>query len=247
MYTDPTGHTDAYLTDLVKAAAGGSSYNIAWDNSKKIATVTIAGETHYFGVGLGEKIVNNKVVVNSDEFDRCFNKSSYLHFDTSVSGTNIEVKAQYNNGQSHPDYRTYNGNNYYYTVASHMNTTTGAGLFSEYTNNYNSKPSNSSKPTINVRTNIMVTEPIIFKLEPEITHTYKEAMDLTGQNALFKQYSKDEISSLPSEITYKSGNYTYTLTLEHQYFNCIDLGPAGYGYEPIYTNAPEINVGIGGK
>ncbi|MHB8066091.1 MAG: polymorphic toxin type 47 domain-containing protein, partial [Ruminiclostridium sp.] len=86
-YTDPSGHTNAYLTDLAKAAGGSAT----WDSKKKVAVVNVNGikkelKTSDF------KNDKGKIVIDNDKFDKMFssNKNNLsISIDTTVKNGEI--------------------------------------------------------------------------------------------------------------------------------------------------------------
>ncbi|EMS69249.1 RHS repeat-associated core domain-containing protein [Ruminiclostridium cellobioparum] len=88
MYIDPTGHTDAYLTDLAKASKG----TVVWDSKNKVAVVTVNGVKKELKVS-DYKNLNGKIVIDNNQFDAMFTKT---YKDTSYKST---IDTTVKNGQ----------------------------------------------------------------------------------------------------------------------------------------------------
>ncbi|OPX44211.1 hypothetical protein CLHUN_17650 [Ruminiclostridium hungatei] len=68
MYVDPTGHADAKITELAKAAGGEAK----WNSQNSSVTVTIGGVSRTFGYN-EIKLVNGSAIIENETFDRKFN------------------------------------------------------------------------------------------------------------------------------------------------------------------------------
>jgi RHS repeat-associated protein len=87
-FIDPSGHKEAYLTDL---AASAGNNNVKWDAKTKSATLTVNGIKQTITVGKnGAKIVNNKIVIDSKVFDNLFaNTETRTYITTTVNEKTI--------------------------------------------------------------------------------------------------------------------------------------------------------------
>ncbi|OPX41868.1 tRNA(Glu)-specific nuclease WapA precursor [Ruminiclostridium hungatei] len=71
MYVDPTGHADAKITELAKAAGGEAK----WNSQNSSVTVTIGGVSRTFGYN-EIKLVNGSAIIENETFDRKFNATN---------------------------------------------------------------------------------------------------------------------------------------------------------------------------
>ncbi len=132
MYYDPSGHTDAYLSDLAEAAG----VKAIWNSERKVAEVTINGVKKEFKTS-DYKNVKGKIVIDNEKFDSMFSKSTsknpYVTYsiDTTVKNGQITGTQKVNVNGYNQTVSVHNQTNNYYKDTNkpkqNENVTKGSG------------------------------------------------------------------------------------------------------------------------
>lgn len=209
MYFDPTGHTYAYLTDLAKSAGG----NAKWDSKKRVAVVTVNGITKELKTS-DYKNVNGKIVIDNEQFDKMFTKStnSYVTYsiDTTVKNGDIKGTQMVNVTGNNQIISSHNQTNNYYKDTNKPNQ---KGNATKGTGNLNVNNAAKIPDTYTEKNGVKTpTSSLPWNGEPGSTGTLYNPDASVKQERWYKPNTEPDV-----DIDYNHGGTGHTFPHGHEY------------------------------